>query len=216
MLPTEDAVVVGEELQRRFGLPYWQITLSATDANRFAIRLARGITGRPRVLVFNYCYHGTVDEAFATLSDGRVTARPDNLGPGVDPAATTKVVEWNDVGALERALAPGDVACVLAEPAMTNIGIIPPEPGYHAALREITRRTGTLLLIDETHTICTGPGGYTRRARPRARSLRGGQARGRGGARGGLRALGRRGGKALASGCGRGFRHQRHRRDAGR
>jgi glutamate-1-semialdehyde 2,1-aminomutase len=161
MLPTEDAVVVGEELQRRFGLPYWQITLSATDANRFAIRLARGITGRHRVLVFNYCYHGTVDEAFATITDGGVAARPDNLGPGVDPAATTKVVEWNDVAALERALAPGDVACVLAEPAMTNIGIIHPEPGYHAALRELTRRTGTLLLIDETHTICTGPGGYT-------------------------------------------------------
>jgi glutamate-1-semialdehyde 2,1-aminomutase len=162
MLPTEDAVIVGEELQRRFGLASWQITLSATDANRFALRLARGVTGRSRVLVFNYCYHGTVDEAFATLSDGRVAARPDNLGPAADPAATTKVVEWNDVGALEEALRPGDVACVLAEPAMTNVGIIHPEPGYHAALREITRRTGTLLLIDETHTICTGPGGYTR------------------------------------------------------
>ena len=162
MLPTEDAVVVGEELQRRFGLPLWQITLSATDANRFALRLARGVTGRSRVLVFNYCYHGTVDEAFATLTEGRVVARPDNLGPGVDPAVTTKVVEWNDVAALEEALRPGDVACVLAEPAMTNVGIIHPEPGYHAALREITRRTGTLLLIDETHTLCTGPGGYTR------------------------------------------------------
>jgi glutamate-1-semialdehyde 2,1-aminomutase len=162
MLPTEDAVVVGEELQRRFGLPYWQITLSATDANRFAIRLARGVTRRHRVLVFNYCYHGTVDEAFATLANGQVKARPDNLGPGADPALTTKVVEWNDVPALDAALAPGDVACVLAEPAMTNIGIIPPEPGFHEALREITRRTGTLLLIDETHTICTGPGGYTR------------------------------------------------------
>ena len=162
MLPTEDAVIVGEELQRRFGLPSWQITLSATDANRFALRLARGITGRSRVLVFNYCYHGTVDEAFATLTDGRVAARPDNLGPAADPAATTRVVEWNDVEALEEALRPGDVACVLAEPAMTNVGIIHPEPGYHRALREITRRTGTLLLIDETHTICTGPGGYTR------------------------------------------------------
>jgi glutamate-1-semialdehyde 2,1-aminomutase len=162
MLPTEDAVFVGEELRRRFGLPLWQITLSATDANRFAIRLARGVTGRRRVLVFNYCYHGTVDEAFATIADGSVAARPDNLGPGADPAATTKVVEWNDAEALERALLPGDVACVLAEPAMTNIGIIHPEPGYHAALRELTRRTGTLLLIDETHTICAGPGGYTR------------------------------------------------------
>jgi glutamate-1-semialdehyde 2,1-aminomutase len=163
MLPTEDAVIVGEELRRRFGLPFWQITLSATDANRFALRIARGVTGRPRVLVFNYCYHGTVDEAFATLAEGRVAARPDNLGPGVDPGATTRVVEWNDVTALEQALSPGDVACVLAEPAMTNVGIIHPEPGYHAALREITRRTGTLLLIDETHTICAGPGGFTRK-----------------------------------------------------
>jgi glutamate-1-semialdehyde 2,1-aminomutase len=162
MLPTEDAVWVGEELKRRFGLPYWQVTLTATDANRFAIRLARHVTGRPKILVFNWCYHGTVDEAFVTLTDGVAQARPGHVGPPVDPTTTTRVVEFNDVAALEAALAPGDVACVLAEPAMTNIGIIHPEPGYHAALREITRRTGTLLLIDETHTICAGPGGYTR------------------------------------------------------
>lgn len=162
MLPTEDAVWVGEELQRRFGLPFWQVTLTATDANRFALRLARAITGRPKVLVFNYCYHGTVDETFATLSAGTVVGRPGNLGPAVDPATTTKVVEWNDLAALEAALAPGDVACVLAEPVMTNVGIIHPDPGYHEALREATRRTGTLLLLDETHTICAGPGGYTR------------------------------------------------------
>lgn len=163
MLPTEDAVWVGEELQRRFGLAYWQMALTATDANRFALRLARGITGRSKILVFNWCYHGTVDETFATLrSDGSVAARPGNMGPPVDPAATTRVVEFNDVAALERALAPGDVACVLAEPAMTNIGIIHPEPGYHDSLRAITKRTGTVLIIDETHTICAGPGGYTR------------------------------------------------------
>jgi glutamate-1-semialdehyde 2,1-aminomutase len=162
MLPTEDAVRVGEELARRFGLPYWQFAVTATDANRFAIRLARAITGRPRILVFNWCYHGTVDETFATLKDGRVVARDGNVGPPVDPAVTTRVVEFNDLPALETALAQGDVACVLAEPALTNVGIVHPEPGFHAALRELTRRAGTLLIIDETHTICAGPGGYTR------------------------------------------------------
>jgi len=162
MLPTEDAVWVGEELQRRFGLPYWQVAMTATDANRFALRLSRAITKRPKVLVFNWCYHGTVDETFATLNDGVVGPRHGNLGPQVNPSETTKVVEFNDIPALEAALAPGDVACVLAEPAMTNIGIIHPDEGYHAALREVTRKTGTLLIIDETHTICTGPGGYTK------------------------------------------------------
>jgi glutamate-1-semialdehyde 2,1-aminomutase len=161
MLPTADAVWVGEELSRRFGLPYWQFTLTATDANRFALRLARQITGRPRVLVFNWCYHGTVDETFVTLTGGQAGPRWGNIGPAVDPATTTRVVEFNDLPALAAALAPGDVACVLAEPAMTNIGIIHPEPGFHAALRELTRRTGTLLILDETHTICAGPGGYT-------------------------------------------------------
>lgn len=162
MLPTEDAVRAGEELARRFGLPLWQFTLSATDANRFAIRLARAVTGRPKILVFNGCYHGTVDETFATLRpDGSVAVRPGNVGPPVDPALTTKVVELNDVDALEAALAPGDVACVLAEPALTNIGIVLPEPGFHDALRELTRRMETLLVVDETHTFSAGPGGYT-------------------------------------------------------
>jgi glutamate-1-semialdehyde 2,1-aminomutase len=162
MLPTEDAAWVGEELARRFGLPYWQATLTATDANRFAIRLARHLTKRPRILVFHGCYHGTVDETFATLRDGEVRARAGNLGPPVDPAATTRVVEFNDLPALEAALAERDVACVLAEPVMTNIGIVHPEPGFHGALREATRRTGTLLVLDETHTISAGPGGCTR------------------------------------------------------
>ena len=162
MLPTEDAVYVGEELARRFGLPYWQITLTATDANRFALRLARHITGRKLILVFNWCYHGTVDETFITLNDGVAGPRRGNIGAAVDPSTTTRVVEFNDITALEAALAPGDVACVLAEPVMTNIGIVHPEPGFHDALREITRRTKTLLIIDETHTICTGIGGYTR------------------------------------------------------
>lgn len=162
MLPTENAIWVGEELARRFGLPYWQIAMTATDANRFAIRLARHITGRKLILAFNYCYHGTVDETFVTLNDGVAGPRQGNLGPAVNPATTTKVIEFNDLAALEEALAPGDVACVLAEPAMTNIGIIHPDPGYHDTLREITRHTGTLLIIDETHTICAGPGGYTK------------------------------------------------------
>ncbi len=162
MLPGEVAVEVGEELQRRFGLAYWQFTLSATDANRFALRLSRQITGRPYVLVFDHCYHGSVDETFATLRDGVVGPSDGNIGPAVDPRLTTKVVQWNDVAALEAALAPGDVAAVLAEPVMTNVGIVHPEPGYHDALRRLTRETGTLLVIDETHTICAGPGGYTR------------------------------------------------------
>lgn len=162
MLPTEDALWVSEELKRRFGLHYWQFALTATDANRFSIRLAREVTQRSKVLVFNYCYHGTVDETFATLVDGRILPRRGNIGPPVDPAITTKVVEFNDLDALGRALAPGDVACVLAEPAMTNVGIIHPDEGFHDGLRKLTRATGTLLMIDETHTICTGFGGYTR------------------------------------------------------
>jgi glutamate-1-semialdehyde 2,1-aminomutase len=162
MLPTEDAAWAGEELARRFGLPLWQFTLSATDANRFAIRIARELTGRPKILVLNGCYHGTVDETFATLRpDGSVGVRAGNVGPPVDPALTTKVVELNDLASLEAALAPGDVACVLAEPALTNIGIVLPEPGFHEGLRELTRRTGTLLVLDETHTFSAGPGGYT-------------------------------------------------------
>jgi glutamate-1-semialdehyde 2,1-aminomutase len=163
MLPTADALAVSAELSRRFGLPSWQAAMTATDANRFVIRIARQITGRPKVLVFNWCYHGTVDETFATLGpEGRVGPRAGNVGPPVDPAITTRVVEFNDVAALARELAHGDVACVLAEPAMTNIGIVLPEPGFHQALRELTRKAGTLLVIDETHTLSAGPGGCTR------------------------------------------------------
>jgi glutamate-1-semialdehyde 2,1-aminomutase len=161
MLPSEDALWVAAELERRFGLPLWQFALTATDANRFSIRLARHATGRPKVLVFNWCYHGTVDETFAALEDGAVHARRGNLGPPVDPSLTTRVVEFNDPEALERELGHGDVACVLAEPALTNVGIVHPEPGFHRTLRELTRRHGTLLIVDETHTICCGPGGFT-------------------------------------------------------
>jgi glutamate-1-semialdehyde 2,1-aminomutase len=161
MLPSEDALGVGTEMERRFGLRHWQFTLTATDANRFAIRLAREITGRPKILVFNHCYHGTVDETFASLSGGKVVAREGNVGPPVELERTTRVVEFNDTEALERELGAGDVACVLAEPALTNVGIVLPEPGYHELLREATRAVGTLLIIDETHTLCCGPGGYT-------------------------------------------------------
>ena len=132
MLPTEDAAAVSGELATRFGLPVWQFALTATDANRFAIRLARHVTGRPYVAVFNWCYHGTVDETFATLDGRRRRAR--GGATSARPSTrrlTTKVVEFNDLDALERALAAGDVACVLAEPALTNIGIVHPEPGFH-------------------------------------------------------------------------------------
>jgi glutamate-1-semialdehyde 2,1-aminomutase len=162
MLPTEDAIVAGDELRRRFGLRWWQFTLTATDANRFAIRLARHVTGRPKVLVHNHNYHGSVDETFAWIgADGGVVARRGNLGAPVPPSETTRVVEINDIDALERELAHGDVAVALMEPALTNVGIVLPDPGYHEAVRELTRRHGTLLIIDETHTICAGPGGYT-------------------------------------------------------
>ena len=161
MLPSKDSLWVAQELSRRFGLARWQFALTATDANRFAIRLARELTGRPKIVVFNWCYHGSVDETFASLEDGRVVSREGNVGPPVPLDETTRVVEWNDVEALQRELAHGDVACVLAEPALTNIGIVLAEPGFHDALRAATRDAGTLLIIDETHTLCAGPGGYT-------------------------------------------------------
>ena len=162
MLPTEDAAWVGEELARRFGVPYWQFTLSATDANRCAIRWAREVTRRPKIAVHNWCYHGSVDESVALLDGGRTVARPGNIGRPVELATTTRVVEINDLAGLETALAAGDVAACLFEPALTNIGIVLPDPGYHAAVRELCTKHGTLLIIDETHTISAGPGGATR------------------------------------------------------
>ena len=162
MLPSTDAPWVGQELARRFGLPVWQMAMTATDANRFVLRFARYLTGRTKVLVFDWCYHGSVDETLVALdADDRVVARQGNIGPQIDPALTTVVVPFNDVAALEAALATGEIACVLAEPALTNIGIVLPQPGFHDALRDLTRRYGTLLAIDETHTICVGPGGAT-------------------------------------------------------
>ncbi len=162
MLPTSDAGWVATELARRFGPARWSFTLTATDANRWAIRLARQLTGRPRILVFSYCYHGSVDETFIIAGPDGPVSRPGNTGAPVDPRQTTRVVEFNDLAALDRELAAGDVATVLMEPALTNIGIVLPEPGYLAAVRELTRRHGCLLINDETHTFSAGPGGCTR------------------------------------------------------
>ena len=162
MLPTEDAAWVGTELARRFGLPYWQFALTATDANRWMIRMCRHVTGRPRIAVFNWCYHGSVDEAFVTLDEqGVARAREGLVGPPLDPTETTRVAEFNDLDSVERVLDHGDVACLLMEPALTNIGIVLPEPGFMDAVRELCTSRGTLLIIDETHTLSAGPGGCT-------------------------------------------------------
>lgn len=162
MLPTEDAIWVGKELERRFGLPFWQVLMTATDANRMALKVARSVTGRQLILCFNGTYHGSVDETLVVNFFGELINVPGMLGPIVpDATKMSKVIDFNDVDALEQALAPGDVACVITEPVMTNIGIIFPEPGYHEALRAITKKYGTLLLIDETHSMCAGPRGIT-------------------------------------------------------
>jgi glutamate-1-semialdehyde 2,1-aminomutase len=161
MLPTEDAAWVAGELTRRFGAAYWSFTLTATDANRWAMRLARQLTRRPKILVYSYCYHGSVDEAFIVATPEGPLSREGNVGAPVDPRETTRVVEFNDAEALERELAHGDVAAVLMEPALTNIGIVLPEPGYLDAVRALTRQRGTLLINDETHCFSAGPGGCT-------------------------------------------------------
>lgn len=161
MLPAEDAVVVGELLSKRFGMSHWQVTATATDANRCVLRWARAITGRPKILVYNGCYHGAVDDTYVALSNGKPRNRPGLIGEVRDVYETTTVIEFNDLKALEQALKAGDVACVLAEPVMTNCSMVLPDEGYHTALRDLTRKTGTLLVIDETHTISSGPGGYT-------------------------------------------------------
>jgi len=162
MLPTEDAVAVSEELARRFGLPLWQYTVTATDANRHVIRYCRLITGRSKIIVIDKCYHGSVDETFATLdAQGNTVKRSGNLGAPVDLAETTRVVEFNNLAAMEAALAHGDVAAILMEPAMTNIGIVLPDDGYLKAVGELAKKYGALWIIDETHTISVGPGGMT-------------------------------------------------------
>jgi glutamate-1-semialdehyde aminotransferase len=164
MLPTADAAAAAELLTERFGVPSWQFSLSATDANRSLIRYARQVTGRPKILVHDFCYHGSVDEAFATLdADGAVVERRGNIGAPVPPSETTAVVPFNDLRALEAELATGEIAAVLIEPALTNIGIVLPEPGYHAGVRELCTRFGVILILDETHTFSAGPGGMIAR-----------------------------------------------------
>lgn len=161
MLPTEDAAVVADELAARFGLPFWQVTSSASEANRAVIRWCRGITGRSKILVFNGCYHGAVDDVFVDLDAGQPRLRASLVGQVYDVRQHTTVIEFNDLGALEAELAKGDVACVLTEPALTNVGMVLPDAGYLEAMRDLTTRHGTLLVFDETHTISTGPGGHT-------------------------------------------------------
>ena len=162
MLPTDDAVAVSSELARRFGLPLWQFTVSATDANRHAIRYSRLITGKQKVIVIDRCYHGSVDETFATLdASGNTVMREGNIGAPVALDITTRVVEFNDLGAMEDALKKGDVAAILMEPAMTNVGIVLPDDGYLVAVGELAGRYGAVWIIDETHTISVGPGGMT-------------------------------------------------------
>lgn len=163
MLPNEDSTWVGAELTKRFGLAKWQFSVSATDANRFVLRLARHITKRPMVLVHDWCYHGTVDETLVIADDqGKTISRHGAIGPQVHPSLTTRVVPFNDLKKLEQQLSFGDVACMLIEPALTNIGIVLPDPGYLSGVRDLTRKYGTLLIVDETHTICAGPGGATK------------------------------------------------------
>ena len=161
MLPTEDAIWVADDLARRFGMDKWTFALTATDANRWVLRTARQLTGRSKILIMSYCYHGSVDETIIALENGVATSKPGNVGPQVDPAQTTRVVEFNDLAMLERELAHGDVACVLAEPALTNMGIVLPDPGYWEAATKLIKDAGSLLVIDETHTFSAGPGGCT-------------------------------------------------------
>ena len=162
MLPNDDGIWIAEELTRRFGMAKWQFAMTATDANRFVLRYARALSGRPKIAVMDWCYHGTVDETLVIRdSEGETVSRPGALGPPVDPQLTTVSIPFNDLEELEKALLRGDVACLLMEPALTNIGIVLPDDGYLKEVRRITRAHGVYLIIDETHTICAGPGGCT-------------------------------------------------------
>ncbi|WP_103334556.1 aspartate aminotransferase family protein [Pseudotabrizicola formosa] len=162
MLPTQSALEAGRLLTDCFGAFRWQIATTATDANRFAVRVARAVTGRPKVLVFNGCYHGTLDDTMVELAQGRTVNRPGLVGQVQDLSLGAVVCEFNDLAGVEAALAKGDVAAILTEPVMTNSCMVLPDPGFHDGLRALTQRYGTLLIMDETHTLSTGLGGYTR------------------------------------------------------
>ena len=162
MLPTKDGAVVAAELAKRFGVALWQFTVSATDANRHVIRYARLITKKSKIIVIDRCYHGSVDETFATLdASGKTVSREGNIGAPVELDKTTRVVPFNDLDAMEKALQQSDVAAILMEPAMTNVGIVLPLDGYLKAVEKLAKEFGAKLIIDETHTISVGPGGMT-------------------------------------------------------
>lgn len=164
MLPTADASRNGQLLGERFGLPKWQFTLSATDANRHLIRFARQITGRPKIAIHDYCYHGSVDETFAVLDEsGNTVSRPNNIGKPTELSNTTISIPFNDLAAAEAAFATGEVALMLMEPALTNIGIVLPEPGYLQGIQELCRKYQVVFALDETHTLSAGVGGMTKR-----------------------------------------------------
>jgi glutamate-1-semialdehyde 2,1-aminomutase len=164
MLPGVNTPDVGAALADQFGLPYWQLATTATDANRFVLRWARAVTGRTKLLVFDGCYHGTVDDTMVDVEDGKTVSRASLLGQTVDLGLHTVAVDFNDLAAVERELATGEIACLLTEPALTNCGMVPARPGFIASLRELTARHGTLLILDETHTISSGRGGWARNA----------------------------------------------------
>lgn len=164
MLPDIIAPAVGAALADQFGLPYWQLVTTATDANRFVLRWARAVTGRKKILVFDGCYHGTVDDTMVDVLDGRTVSRSSLLGQTTDLGVYTVAVDFNDLAAVERELASGEIACVLTEPALTNCGMVPALPGFIASLRDLTHRYGSLLVLDETHTLSSGRGGWARNA----------------------------------------------------
>lgn len=160
MLPTERGAALSERLAAMFGLPQWQVTTTASEANRAVIRWCRGISGRPKILTFNGAYHGAVDDAFVDLKGGAPVMRVSLIGQVHDLRDTTTVIEFNDEDALAAVLRHGDIACVLAEPVMTNVGMVRDAPGFLATLRKLCDETGTLLVFDETHTISSGYGGH--------------------------------------------------------
>ena len=162
MLPSQDTVTAGQLLSECFGLPYWQACATATDANRYAIRWARAITGRKNILVFQGCYHGSADDTFIRLEGSKAIHRRGLIGQVYDMTNYTRIVEFNDPAALEDALKNKDIACIITEPALTNIGMVLPQPGFLEDLQRLAKKYGSLLIIDETHTVSAGYGGYTR------------------------------------------------------